>query len=192
MPRLWTETIEGHRREVRGAIIDTAAALVAEHGLLAVTMSRIAEEAGIGRATLYKYFPDVGSILLVWHERQIAGHLRQLAEIRKQPGTAGERLAAVLEAYARIRNESRRHHDADLGAFLHRHERITRAEEELRRLIRDLIAEAAASGEVRKDVAPDELASYCLHALSAADRAASRAGLRRLVSVILAGLRPSG
>ncbi|MGH2817757.1 MAG: TetR/AcrR family transcriptional regulator, partial [Actinomycetota bacterium] len=74
MPKLWNETIEDHRREVRGAILDTTLALVAEHGLLSVTMSQIAEETGIGRATLYKYFPDVETILLAWHERQINGH----------------------------------------------------------------------------------------------------------------------
>jgi AcrR family transcriptional regulator len=56
MPKLWNETIEAHRREVRDAILDNTAALVAEHGLLSVTMSQIAEETGIGRATLYKYF----------------------------------------------------------------------------------------------------------------------------------------
>ena len=47
----WNETIEAHRREVRGAILDATAALVNKHGLLSVTMSRIAQEAGIGRAT---------------------------------------------------------------------------------------------------------------------------------------------
>jgi len=78
VPKLWTETIETHRREVREAILDTTAALVAEHGLLGVTMSQIAEETGIGRATLYKYFPDVEAILLAWHDRQITGHLAQL------------------------------------------------------------------------------------------------------------------
>ena len=38
-------------------------------------MSQIAEQTGIGRATLYKYFPDVEAILLAWHERQVTGHL---------------------------------------------------------------------------------------------------------------------
>ncbi|TJV36742.1 MAG: helix-turn-helix transcriptional regulator, partial [Mesorhizobium sp.] len=55
MPKLWNETIDAHRRAVRDACLDTTAALVAEHGLLSVTMSKIAEETGIGRATLYKY-----------------------------------------------------------------------------------------------------------------------------------------
>ena len=49
--------------------METAGRLAISHGLLSVTMSQVAEEAGIGRATLYKYFPDVESILAVWHER---------------------------------------------------------------------------------------------------------------------------
>ena len=52
MPKLWTDTIETHRREVRDAVLDAAADLIAENGLLDVTMSRIAEETGIGRNAL--------------------------------------------------------------------------------------------------------------------------------------------
>jgi len=192
MPKLWTETIEAHRREVRDAILDTTAALVAEHGLLSVTMSRIAEETGIGRATLYKYFSDVEAILFAWHERQITGHLEYLAEVRDQGGDAGERLEAVLEAYARISRESRGHNDTALAAFLHRDEQVARAEQHLRDMIRDLLAEGAETGVLRGDVAPDELANYCLHALSAAVSLPSKAALRRLVMVTLGGLRPSG
>jgi AcrR family transcriptional regulator len=190
VPRLWTETIETHRREVRDAILDATAALVAEHGLLAVTMSQIAQETGIGRATLYKYFPDVATILRAWHERQITGHLDYLAEVRDQGGDAGERLEAVLEAYALISRESREHHDTELAAFLHRDERVARAQHEVHQMIRDLLTEAAKTGDVRDDVTPDELASYCLHALAGASRQHSKAAVRRLVTVTLDGLRP--
>ena len=86
VPKLWTDTIEAHRRAVHDATLDTTAALVAEHGLAAVTMSQIAAQAGIGRATLYKYFPDVEAILVAWHDRQIARHLDYLAEIRDRAG----------------------------------------------------------------------------------------------------------
>ena len=96
MPKLWNQTIEAHRRDVRAAILDTTAALVARHGLLSVTMSRIAQEAGIGRATLYKYFADVDTILRSWHERQIADHLERLAEVRDGAGDPGRRLESVL------------------------------------------------------------------------------------------------
>ena len=187
VPKLWNETIEAHRRAVRDATLDTTAALVAQHGLLSVTMSQIAEETGIGRATLYKYFSDVEAILFAWHERQVTGHLEHLAEVRDQAGDPGERLEAVLEAYALISHE---HHDTELVALLHRGEHVARAQQQLSDLIRDLLAEGAENGDLRDDVAPDELASYCLHALTAASSLPSKAAVRRLVTVTLAGLHP--
>jgi len=50
-------------------------------------MSRIADETGIGRATLYKYFPDVETIMTTWHKRQVTQHLQQLTAVRDQSGT---------------------------------------------------------------------------------------------------------
>ena len=187
MPKLWTETVETHRREVREALLDTTAALVAEHGLRAVTMSQIAEETGIGRATLYKYFPDVEAILLAWHERQVRGHLEHLTEVREQAEGAGDRLCAVLEAYALSTHQR---HDTELAALLHRGPHMARAHDHLSELIRELLTEAAEAGELRDDVAPDELAVYCLHALSAASSLPSKAAVERLIGVTLAGLEP--
>ena len=186
VPKLWTQTLEEHRRAVHDATLDTTAALVHEHGLAAVTMSKIAAETGIGRATLYKYFPDVEAILIAWHERQIGRHLRQLAAARDQAGPPGQRLPAALTTYALIQHQ---HHDSELAALLHRGEHITRAEQHLKELLRDLLTECAEAGYVRNDVAPAELASYCLHALSAASNLPSKPAVRRLVVVTLAGLR---
>ena len=188
VPKLWNDTIDAHRRAVRVATIDTTAALVAEHGLRAVTMSQIAEETGIGRATLYKYFPDVESILLAWHERQIATHLEQLAALGHQGGPAVKRLEAVLEAFALIEH---RHHDNDMAALLHRGRHVARAEEHLKGLLRGLLSEGAVDGDIRNDVPSDELAGYCLHALTAAGRLPSKRAVQRLVRVTLAGLRQS-
>ena len=190
MPKLWNETIAAHRRQVRDAILDTTAALVRAHGLRAVTMSQIADKTGIGRATLYKYFPSVEAILLAHHEQQIARHLQQLASIRDREGDAGQRLAAVLEAYALIVHGTRGHGDPELVAFLHRDEQLAGAQQHLHAIIRELLAEAATAGEVRTDVTPDELARYCLHALEAGTSLPSQAAVRRLVMVVLAGLAP--
>jgi AcrR family transcriptional regulator len=187
VPRLWDETIEAHRRAVRDAILDTTAELVAENGLLSVTMSRIAERTGIGRATLYKYFPDVEAILLAWHERHVSGHLQRLAELREQAGDARQRLEAVLGAYALIQHKR---HATELAALLHRDEHVARAQQYLADIIRDLLTEDAQTGDLRDDIPPEELANYCLHALAAASSLPSEAAVRRLVTVTLAGLRP--
>src|SRR5262245_65842912 len=130
VPRLWNDTIEAHRRAVRDATLDTTAALVAEHGLASVTMSQIAEQTGIGRATLYKYFPDVEAILVAWHQRQIARHLAELGEIAAQRSTARDRLRAVLEAYAFIVHEMPQ--GTELAALLHKGEHIAAAQRQLR------------------------------------------------------------
>ncbi len=150
MPKLWDETIEAHRRAVHDATLDATAALVAEHGMRSVTMSQIAEETGIGRATLYKYFSDVEAILIAWHERQISGHLEHLAEVRDRTGGAVERLEAVFETYALISYE---HHGTELAALLHRGEHVVRAQRHLNDFIRDLLTEAAetpASGTMSR------------------------------------------
>jgi AcrR family transcriptional regulator len=189
MPKLWNETIEEHRRAVRDAIMDTTASLVAEHGLTSVTMSQIAEETGIGRATLYKYFSDVGAILAAWHERHVTHHLQHLTEVRKQSGGVVEGLKAVFESYALIAHESHDQYGAELVALLHRGGHVARAQQQLRNFIRDMLADGMQVGVIRADVSPDELASYCLHALTAASSLSSKAAVRRLVTVTLAGLR---
>jgi AcrR family transcriptional regulator len=190
VPKLWSDTIETHRRDVTDAIIAATVTLVGERGLRSVTMSQIAEKTGIGRATLYKYFPRVEAILLVWHERQIAGHLDRLVEVRDGAAGAVERLEAVLEAYALILHETRRHHDTELGAFVHGAEHVTRAQHRLRGLIRELLTAGVDAGGLRTDVGVDELASYCLHALAAAGSLPSKPAVGRLVAVTVAGLRP--
>lgn len=87
-------------------------------------MSQIAEQTGIGRATFYKYFSDVEAILAAWNERHISHHLLYLAQVRDQAGRVGERIKAVLGAYALIRHQ---HSGTELAALLHRGEHFARA-----------------------------------------------------------------
>jgi AcrR family transcriptional regulator len=189
VPRLWNQTIEAHRRDVRDALLETTWALVNEHGLLSVTMSQIAEETGVGRATLYKYFPNVEAILFAFHERHVADHLAHLVELGDQAGDASARLGAVMHAYARICHHRESHGTVELGALLHQGKQVAAAGRQLQDLFRDLLKEAAGAGDIRSDVAPGELAAYCVHALAAARGLPSEAAVRRLVAVTQDALR---
>lgn len=190
MPKLWTDSIETHKTDVRNAILASTATLVADGGLLSVTMARIAEQTGIGRATLYKYFSGVEEILTAWHERQVRSHFKELVEISKQSAPPRERLEAVLEAYAIIAHQTRGHQDTELAALLHQDKHLAQAQKHLKDLVKNLLAEAAKAGDIRSDVAPEELATYCLHALAAAASLQSKPAVQRLVTVTLAGLSP--
>jgi AcrR family transcriptional regulator len=187
VPAQWSDTVGAHRREVRAVTLDAVGALVAELGLASVTMSGIAERAGIGRATLYRHFPDVDAVLLAWHERQVGRHLAQLTEVRDRSGGGTGQLRAVLEAYAGLAREQA---GSGLAEALHGAGHVASARQHVRQLLAELIAAGARSGELRGDVAPAELAAYCLHALGAAAGLPSSAAVARLVGVTLDGLRP--
>jgi AcrR family transcriptional regulator len=69
----------------------------------AVTMDDIARAAGVGRATLYRRYPDVGSIaeaLLGDHERELQEQLLRGAPPLGPGAPPAERLAAFYEAMA--------------------------------------------------------------------------------------------
>lgn len=189
VPRLWNETIAAHRNDVREAILETTWRLVEEQGLLSITMSGVAEETGIGRATLYKYFPNVESILLAHHQRHVEQHLAHLEELGKQPGEPVDKLVAVLTEYSLISFYRGRHASPDLAALLHRGDQADGAEQTVRGLLRDLIMNARRAGAIRNDTSPDELAAYCQHALGAAADAPSEAAARRLAAVTISGLQ---
>lgn len=159
-------------------------------------MSEIAGKTGIGRATLYKYFPDVETILAVWHERQVRRHLNHLGEVRDKTVGPDERLEAVLTAFAQIQRERVRHrgqsHVSELAVLLHTDDQLAQAQHEVHGLIAELITDAVTAGTVRSDIRPDELAGYCIHALEAAGHARSEEAISRLVMLTLAGMRPPG
>jgi hypothetical protein len=92
-------------------------------------------------------------------------------------------------AEGRLAN-SHEHQDAELAVLPHRGEQVVQAQQQVHDMIKDLLTEAASAGDVRDDIMPEELASYCLYVLGAASSLPSEAAVRRLVTVTLAGLRP--
>jgi AcrR family transcriptional regulator len=190
VPKLWEESIQAHRAAVHDRVLDAAARLVHRHGPAGITMARMAREAGIGRATLYKYFPDAGAVLAAWHRRQVGEHVAELAALRNAPGRAIERLGAVLAGWARLAQHGAG--NSSVVAGLHTHDHVEQAEQQLLGMLTELLAEAAEAGDVRCDVAAAELAVYCRYAATGAAALPSAAAVQRLVAVTLAGLAPAG
>jgi hypothetical protein len=133
--------------------------------------------------------------VLAWQERQVASHLEYLVEVRDRPSDAGRQLEAVLDAYAliqqrRVNHQRHEPYGNELAAFVHRDEHVAPAQQQVHHMISELLASGVQAGNVRDDVGVDELASYCIHALAAAGSLRSTSAVRRLVTVVLAGLRP--
>lgn len=177
--------VDRQREAVRRAILEAVAQQAAERGVGALTMSGIADHAGIGRATLYRYFPDLDSVLVAWHEDHIRRHLAELTRGAARSGTAAQRIESALDAYALM---SLGQDASDVAAALHRGHHAVAVQQQLIAFLTDLITDGVAEGAVRDDIPPPELALYCLGALGAVPATRSRAAARRLVTVTLSGL----
>lgn len=64
-------SIGSHRNpESHAAILDAAAALLAEHGYAGVTFEAVARRAGAGKPTLYRWWPNKAALLIEVYERE--------------------------------------------------------------------------------------------------------------------------
>jgi AcrR family transcriptional regulator len=185
MPKLWTDTIEAHRNSVADAIMDKTAQLAAADGLHALTMARIAEETGIGRATLYKYFSSVVEILTHWHQHQVTMHLNALEDIKERTPDPLAALEAVLLAYA---ENTRHNHGHSLAVQLHAALHVEKAHAHLHRFVAELIRAAMDAGDIEGGASPDELTQFALAAIAAGGSQRTKPALKRLVAMILRGM----
>lgn len=89
----------------RARVLDAAARLFAERDGRELTMEQIARAAGVGKATLYRRYPDVGSIalaLLSEHERALQDELLRGAPPLGPGAPPAERLAAFYRAMVEL------------------------------------------------------------------------------------------
>jgi AcrR family transcriptional regulator len=80
-------------------LLDVAARIIAESGLDAVTMERLAKEAGVSRALPYRYFPNSAAVIITLAEKEWAW-----IDDRVLTGMAGaesyqDRILAALRPY---------------------------------------------------------------------------------------------
>ncbi|MEV4801497.1 TetR/AcrR family transcriptional regulator [Nonomuraea sp. NPDC049421] len=69
MPRIKAATIGEHRAQTRDRILQAVSRLSRVQGIDAISMTDVANEAGITRTVLYNYFPDKAALLLAFTER---------------------------------------------------------------------------------------------------------------------------
>jgi AcrR family transcriptional regulator len=161
----WDHTVDEHRTAQREAITAAAWALAQQHGPFAVTMSQVAEAAGVSRPTLYKYFPDVEAMLTAHHRKHVDAHVAELAAIVNGPGASSERLERLVVAYAEICHHRGRHGSAEVDRLVHSPFELDAAESQLV----DLFARAIRETDTRRDdLSPRARAAFAVRALAAA------------------------
>lgn len=82
-------------------ILEAAATVFAEHGA-AASMSDVAEEAGVGRATIYRHYPNRETLLQALARAALAEAADRLAEADLDHAPVAEAIARVVRAFAAI------------------------------------------------------------------------------------------
>ena len=184
----------------RAAILDAALRVFGQYGYRRTTMDDIAREAGIAKGTIYLSFASKEEVFQALSRRLAQRMLAGAETARHRPGTTAGKLTAMHTAWFGTYAETIRRspHAAELLDAKHRLSAglVTDAGRRYQRLVRDVLAEAAATGELDLDTAgltADTAAELMIASARglesiAASPAAYRRHLDALVRVMIAGL----
>ncbi|OLF18857.1 TetR family transcriptional regulator [Actinophytocola xanthii] len=174
-------------RRNRERILTTAREAFAEHGV-EVPLDDIARRARVGPGTLYRHFPNRDALVeAVYREEIGALSARAYALVEELPPE--EALAAWFrEQVGWVRDSSGL--AMTLKAAIDRDsETFAFCKKQLREAVAALLEPARAAGAVRANLEPSDLLRLG-HGVATACEHADGEGIERLLSVVLAGLRP--
>ena len=79
MPKIIGESLASHRELTRTRLFDALGSLMAEQAFDSITMSQIAERAGVGRTAVYNHFADKEDLLLAFMEHEAGRYAEELS-----------------------------------------------------------------------------------------------------------------
>jgi AcrR family transcriptional regulator len=187
----------------RAVILDAALRVFGQYGYRRSSMDDIARETGIAKGTIYLSFASKEEVFQALSQRLAQRMLAGAEAARHRPGTTADKLAAMHAAWFGTYADtiSRSPHAAELLDAKHRlsADLVSDSASRYRRLVRDVVAEAVAAGEL--DLKPAGLTADIVAELliasarglqtSASSPAVYRRYLNALVRVMMAGLSPS-
>ena len=113
MPKIIGESLASHRELTRTRLFDALGSLMAEQAFESITMSQIAERAGVGRTAVYNHFADK-EVLLLAYMRQVTEEFTRVltARLEAEPDPL-MRLRLYIRAHLQM--ISRYHVKAGMG-----------------------------------------------------------------------------
>jgi AcrR family transcriptional regulator len=177
-------------RRNRARILDVAFTAFAREGL-GVSVQEIARRAGVSTGTVSRHFPtkdDLFTAIVLDRAERLVTAARALAE-REPPGIA---FYQFIEMVALEGTQNRGMGDALAGAGFDVQAAAAGAGQDLMGAWSVLLADAQAAGDVRADVTIDDVKALVIGCCAIReDPGPSQAAVRRMLSVITAGLQPA-
>ncbi|MGF9698545.1 TetR/AcrR family transcriptional regulator [Paenibacillus sp. MABNR03] len=168
------------------ALLQSAMTVFAASGVDA-PVREIAEKAGVGVGTVYRHFPQRSDLIEAVFRQEVDACADAAAELSTQY-EPGEALARWMQRYVDFIAAKR-----GLAAALHSGNPAFETlpayfDKRLNPALRTLLETAAAAGEVRADVEPDDLLR-AVASLSAAGHKDNPMQARQMVALLVDGLR---
>jgi len=140
---------ERRKIELRSRILDAAKHLFVQQGFAQSKVAEICDRADVAQKTFFNYFPSKQDVLREIARVALADTVAQIESVRKEPGTATQKLGAFYEQVCDQADEAGPMHREMLTEILHvAHE--TAQPEAARRLqaaFGALLEDGAAAGE---------------------------------------------
>jgi len=192
------------REDVPDLIIDAADRLLARYGYKKMTMDDLAEEAGIGKGSLYLHFRSKEEIALARVDRIIDRLKERLREIAGSNASSAARIRRMLLERVLFRFDSVRHYTESLGdvlaairpALMIRHAGHFKQEGEI---FSEVLREGGRCGELRVRnadataraliVATNALLPYSLSPRELGRRKEVEAEITRIAHLLINGLK---
>ncbi|WP_437076860.1 TetR/AcrR family transcriptional regulator [Streptomyces sp. enrichment culture] len=175
-------------RRNRERVLAAARAVFAEHGIDA-PMATVARRAGLGVATLYRHFPDRDALVRGAFAQQMETCVRALTEALDAPDP-WQGFQQLVETVCALQREERGFPAAFLAAFPESTSEHARSRQRAERDFTTLVRRAQASGALRADFHPSDLAVVLLaHCALVAALPDDGAASRRLVAYLLQSFR---
>jgi len=171
-------------------LIDAAKAAFTAVGLN-VSLEEIARRAGVGIGTLYRHFPSREAVVEAVYRREVEQLAEAVPQLLKSsaPGEALHRWMHLFVDYVATKRLIAPSLSGSAGA----NSALRASSAELiTQAITTLVKRAADRGEVRKDIAPSDLLRAMVGVSYGNPDKAWEASARRLIDLLMDGLRRKG
>jgi AcrR family transcriptional regulator len=174
----------------RQRILDAAAVVFAERGLRG-SHDDIAREAGVGVGTVYRRFPAKEQLIDALFEDRM-NEMAAVADEARAMADPWEGLVHFMVAGQELQSADRGLKELMLSAE-HGADRVARGRDRIAPIVQDVLTRAQQAGAVRDDIALTDLPliQHALGAVTDATRDIAPDAWRRLLTIILEGLRPA-
>jgi AcrR family transcriptional regulator len=171
----------------RQLLIDAAKAGFSGVGL-DVSLEEIARRAGVGIGTLYRHFPTREAVVEAVYRREVE-HLAEAVPLLLQASPAGEALHKWMHLFVDYIATKRIIAPSLATATARTPALYTTSLELITGAISTLVKRAIASGDVRKDIDPSDLLRAMVGVSYGNPDAGWEASARRLIDILMDGLR---